>query len=282
MGSIHPLALVSPQARVGPGCVIGPFCVVEADVELGPGCVLESHVVIKQGSRVGANNHFHEGAIIGGTPQHVRHAGPFGTVEIGSGNTIREHVTIHRALHPGDCTRVGNNNYLMINVHIAHDCQVGSQTIMANNVMLAGHVSVEDGAYLSGAVAVHQYCRIGTLAMVGGQAHVNKDVPPFVTVDGLSSLVVGLNTIGLRRHGFSTQEIALLKQAYRLIYCSGLSWEELLRELKAQFPQEPACRFWQFLEGSSRGILNQRRVPRTTTIRLPQPETDQTQRRMAG
>ena len=282
MGKIHPLAHVSPQARIGTGCVIGPFCVIEPEVEIGPECILESHVTIKRGTRLGPKNHVHEGAVLGGTPQHIRHHGPYGAVLIGAGNVIREHVTIHRALYPGHYTRVGDGNYLMVNVHVAHDCQVGSHTIMANNVMLAGHVKVEDGAYLSGAVAVHQYCRIGALAMVGGQAHVNKDVPPFVTVDGLSSLVVGLNMIGLRRRGISAEQIRQLKEAYRLIYCSGLSWEELLQELARRFPEPPAAHFVEFLRGSTRGILNQRRVPRTTTIKLPDAQPDAPSRRMVG
>ena len=278
VGNIHPLASVSPDAVIAEDCQIGPFCVVESGVEIGPGCILESHVVVKTGTRLGAHNHIHEGAVLGARPQHLRHPGPWGGVVIGSHNVIREHVTIHRALEPGTQTTVGDHNFLMVNVHVAHDCQVGSHVIMANNVMLGGHVLVEDAAYLGGAAAVHQHCRIGAVAMVGGQAHVNKDVPPFVIVDGLSSLVVGLNLIGLRRRGFSSEQIRRLKEAYRLIFCSQLLWDQMLDQLQRLFPEEPAAHFHHFLRQTHRGILNQRRVPRTATIKLPQPaETPATQ-----
>ncbi len=282
MGNIHPLASVSPDARIGEDCTIGPFCVVESDVEIGPGCVLESHVVVKSGTRIGSHNHIHEGAVLGARPQHLRHPGPYGRVVLGSRNVIREHVTIHRALEADAVTAVGDHNFLMVNVHIAHDCRVGSHVIMANNVMLGGHVTVDDAAYLGGAAAVHQFCRVGAVAMVGGQAHVTKDVPPFVTVDGLSSLVVGLNLVGLRRRGMTAQQIRRLKEAYRLIFCSGLPWEQMLQQLQRQFPEEPAACFHRFLQQTSRGILNQRRVPRTATIKLPPQEDAQQEQRKAG
>ena len=181
--AIHPSALVSPRAQIDADVRIGPLCIVEDDVTIGAGCILEASVVVKSGVVLGRNNHVFEGAVIGGPPQHVHMPARPGRVIIGSGNVIRENVTIHRALQPERATLVGDNNLLMCNAHIAHDCQVGNNTIIVNNVMLAGHVIVEDRAYVSGAVAVHQFCRIGTLAMVGGQAHINKDVPPFVTVD---------------------------------------------------------------------------------------------------
>jgi UDP-N-acetylglucosamine acyltransferase len=275
--AIHPLALVSPRARIGAGVRIGPFCVVEDDVTIGPGCTLEANVVIKSGTVLGANNHIFEGAIIGGPPQHVHMPDKPGRVVIGSGNVIRENVTIHRALQPERATLVGDNNLLMCNAHIAHDCQVGNNTIIVNNVMLAGHVVVEDRAYLSGAAAVHQFCRIGTLAMVGGQAHINKDVPPFVTVDGLSSYVVGLNTIGLRRAGHDSQTIARLKAAYRVIYRSGLPWAEILERLRTEFNYGPAAEFYRFLSTTARGIVCQRRDPLAETIKLPQAEDYQLQ-----
>jgi UDP-N-acetylglucosamine acyltransferase len=251
---------------------IGPLCIVEDDVTIGAGCILEASVVVKSGVVLGRNNHVFEGAVIGGPPQHVHMPARPGRVIIGSGNVIRENVTIHRALQPERATLVGDNNLLMCNAHIAHDCQVGNNTIIVNNVMLAGHVIVEDRAYVSGAVAVHQFCRIGTLAMVGGQAHINKDVPPFVTVDGLSSYVVGLNTIGLRRAGFDAQTIARLKAAYRVIYRSGLSWAEILERLRTEFNYGPAAEFYRFLSTTARGIVPQRRDSSPHTIKLPQAE----------
>ena len=270
--AIHPSALVSPRAQIDADVHIGPLCIIEDDVTIGAGCTLEAGVVVKSGVVLGTNNHVFEGAVIGGPPQHVHMPAKPGRVIIGSGNVIRENVTIHRALQPERATIIGNNNLLMCNAHIAHDCQVGNNSIIVNNVMLAGHVIVEDRAYLSGAAAVHQFCRIGTLAMVGGQAHINKDVPPFVTVDGLSSYVVGLNTIGLRRAGFDAQTIARLKAAYRAIYRSGLSWAEILERLRTEFNYGPAAEFYRFLSTTARGIVPQRRDSSPHTIKLPQAE----------
>lgn len=269
---IHPLAVVDPTASIGRDVVIGPFSIVERNVTIGDGCILESHVIIKQGAQLGPENHVFEGAVIGGLPQHLRMPEQVGSVVIGARNTIREHVTVHRALDASHATTVGDANLLMVGVHIAHDCHVGNHTIFANNSMLAGHVLVEDRAYVSGNVAVHQFCRVGSLAMVGGLARVIKDVPPYVTIDGGSGYVVGLNTIGLRRNGFSNETIGQLKAAYRLIYRSGLKWQEILERLQGEFTEGPAARFAEFFAGSTRGIVAERRVPPPATIKF-QEET---------
>lgn len=266
--NIHPLAAVSAKANIGPGVRVGPFSVVQPETTIGEGCILESHVVVKAGTTLGAENHVFEGAVLGGFPQHVHMPKNPGKLVIGSGNTIRENVTIHRALEPAASTRIGDNNLLMVNAHVAHDCWLGNHTIITNNVMLAGHVTVEDRAYVSGAAAVHQFGRIGTLAMVGGQAHLGRDAPPFVTVDGLSSLVVGLNQIGLRRAGFDPKIIRRLKEAYRVVYRSGLAWAEILRRLKREFPDGPAAHFYRFLSTTTRGIVPERRGPAGATIKL--------------
>ena len=273
--SIHPLAVVSPTAHIGNGVQIGPFCVIESDVTVGDGCTLENHAILKSGTTLGANNHVFEGAVLGGFPQHVHVPEHPGKVVIGSGNTIRENVTIHRALEPGRATTIGDDNLLMVNVHVAHDCRLGGHTIVTNNVMLAGHVTVGDRAFLSGGAGAHQFCRIGTLAMVGGQAHLVKDVPPYVTVDGHSSLVVGLNRIGLRRTGFSPELIRRLKDAYRVIYRSGLTWAEVLQRLKMEFPDGPAAEFYRFFSGTTRGITPERRLPPGATIKLHREEDEQ-------
>ncbi|HET6883058.1 MAG TPA: acyl-ACP--UDP-N-acetylglucosamine O-acyltransferase [Pirellulales bacterium] len=267
--SIHPLAVIDPRAEIGRGVSIGPFCVIEAGSVIGDECVLESHVVVKQGTTLAPGNHVCEGAILGGLPQHLRMPPHIGSLVIGPHNTIREHCTIHRALHETDATVVGSHNLLMAGVHIAHDCRVGSHTIFANNSMLAGHVLVEDRAYVSGSVAVHQFCRVGGFAMVGGLARVVKDVPPYVTIDGNSGFVVGLNSVGLRRNGFTNDEIGQLKTAYRLIYRSGLRWQQILDRLRADYPIGPASHFAEFFAGSTRGIVAERRVPPNATIRLP-------------
>lgn len=279
---IHPLAVVSPFARIEAGVHVGPFCVVEPEVTIGEGCRLESRVVVKSGTTLGPHNHVFEGAVLGGLPQHINMPERPGRLLIGSGNTIRENVTIHLSLSEEDATVVGNNNLLMVNTHIAHDCRIGNNAIFANNSMLAGHVTVADRAYLSGGVAVHQYCRIGTLAMVGGQAHIVKDVPPYLTVDGASSFVVGLNQIGLRRAGHSVEEIRRLKEAYRVIYRSGLTWNEILAALRDHFADGLAGQFYQFLSTTTRGILCERRLPPAATIKLRRDQEQQQRWRLCA
>ncbi|MHC4402730.1 MAG: acyl-ACP--UDP-N-acetylglucosamine O-acyltransferase [Planctomycetota bacterium] len=264
----HPLALVSSLAEIGLDVEIGPFSVVEPSVTIGDGCTLESHVVVKRGTVLGPNNHVAEGAVLGGLPQHVNCPEKPGGLIIGAGNTIRENVTIHRALNPGEATVLGDDNLLMVNAHVAHDCRVGNNALLANNTMLAGHVTVADRAYLSGAVGAHQFCRIGTLAMVGGQARVIKDVPPFVTVDGETGYVVGINQIGLRRAGFGAADVRRLKEAYRLIYRANLTWKEILARLRDEFSDGLSAQFYQFLSATKRGITPERRPPPGATLKI--------------
>ena len=267
--SIHPLAAVSPYALVGSNVRIGPFTVIEPGVEIGDGCSLAARVVVRSGTSLGRNNQVFEGAVLGGLPQHLHMPEFPGRLVIGDGNVIRENVTIHRAMEADKATRVGNGCLLMVGAHVAHDCTLGDNVILTNNAMLAGHVSVGDRAYVSGGVAVHQFCRIGRLAMVGGLARVRQDVPPFVTVDGGTTMVVGLNRVGLRRAGFTPQQMHELKEAYRLIYRSGLPWDEMLAALEAQFPLGPAAEFLIFfLGGHQRGFVQERRLPPGATVRL--------------
>ncbi|NLS93036.1 MAG: acyl-ACP--UDP-N-acetylglucosamine O-acyltransferase [Planctomycetaceae bacterium] len=271
---IHSSAVVDPAAVICDDVEIGPLSVIESDVVIAEGCRILHRVVIKNGTTVGPGNTVCEGAVLGGLPQHVNVPERPGRLVIGAGNMIRENVTFHRAMAEDGETVVGDNNLFMVNTHVAHDCRVGNHTIFANNSMLAGHVTVGDRAYLSGAAAVHQFCRIGSLAMVGGQSHVNKDVPPFITLDGLSSHVVGLNTIGLRRAGFASDEIQRLKQAYRVIYRSGLCWNDVLQRLRDEFPEGAASQFYQFLSTTTRGIMAERRLPPGAVVRLPNEEEE--------
>jgi UDP-N-acetylglucosamine acyltransferase len=274
--SIHPLAVVSSEARIGRDVRIGPFCIVESDVTIGDGCILKSHAVIKSGTTLGSNNHVFESAVIGGPPQHTNAPERPGKIVIGSGNTLRENVTIHRALEEDHTTTIGDNNLLMINAHVAHNCRIGNNTILVGNTMLAGYVIVEDRACVGGGAAVHQFCRIGSLAMVGGQAHVVQDVPPFVTVDGLSSCVVGLNQIGLRRAGYMVADIRQLKAAYRVIYRNQLPWKEVLERLRTEFPEGPAAHFFEALSVTTRGIVSERRPPPGATVQLRREPEEQT------
>ncbi|OHB78821.1 MAG: acyl-[acyl-carrier-protein]--UDP-N-acetylglucosamine O-acyltransferase [Planctomycetes bacterium RBG_16_64_10] len=265
---IHPYAIVSPQAELGRDVVIGPFCVIEPDAVLGDGCQLASHVMIKRGSILGSGNQVFEGAVIGGLPQHSHMPERPGTLTIGNDNVIREYCTLHRSLYQGSATELGNRNLLMVSAHVAHDCRVGDGVILTNGALLGGHVEVHDRAYVSGAAAVHQFCRIGRHAMVGGHARVLKDVPPFVTVDGGTGMVVGLNSIGLQRAGFGPADMEQLKAAYRLIYRQGLIWHEVLDALAREFPDGPAAEFLRFFSAGTRGFTPERRSPPGATIKL--------------
>lgn len=266
--AIHPLALVDASAQLGRDVSIGPFAVIEAGVVLGDGCCLESHVVVKRDTQIGANNRIGEGTVIGGLPQHTRIPPAPGIVRIGSGNVFREHVTIHRAMEAHNTTLVGDNCLVMAGAHIAHDCRIEDHVILANHATLGGFVTVEERAFVSGNVAIHQFCRVGRLAMVGGLARVIKEVPPYVTIDGTSGYVVGLNTIGLRRSGHTAEQILDLKRAYRITYRAGLRWPEIIARLQAEFPTGPAARFHEFFVGVKRGIVPERRLPPGATIKL--------------
>ncbi|MDO4559123.1 MAG: acyl-ACP--UDP-N-acetylglucosamine O-acyltransferase, partial [Planctomycetia bacterium] len=214
---IHPTAVVSPKARIGSGVRIGPFCVVEDDAQIGEGTILDAYVSVRRRTILGAGNHVFEHAVLGAPPQHAHPPEVPGDVIIGDGNMIRESCTIHKSIYEGVATRIGDRNLFMVNVHVAHDCEIGSGVVVANNTAFGGHVLVEDRAVVSADVAVHQFCRIGSFAMVGGQARVTKDVPPCVMVDGVSGFVVGLNKVGLRRAGVSGEEMIRLKKAYRML-----------------------------------------------------------------
>lgn len=265
---IHPLASVSPQAQLGRNVRVGPFAIVEDDVAIGDDTQIAAHAVIKSGTTLGAGNRVFEHAVVGGLPQHLHIPDRPGRVVIGDGNVLRECVTVHRALDAEKTTSIGDHCLVMVGSHVAHDCHLGDHVIVANNVMLAGHVTIDDRAYVSGAVGVHQFCRIGSLAMVGGQAHVTRDVPPFVTVDGVSTAIAGLNRVGLKRAGYSSEAIAQLKAAYRLIYRSGLPWTKVLDYLAVDFPTGPAAKFREFFLAGTRGFLPARRVPTGATLLL--------------
>jgi UDP-N-acetylglucosamine acyltransferase len=272
--SIHPLAVVSPHAELGSNVRIGPFCVVEAGVVLGDGCHLVGRVTVKSGTVLGRDNLVLEGTTLGGMPQHVHMPEHPGTTEIGDGNVFRENVTVHRALDAGHVTRIGDRCLFMVGSHAAHDCIVHDQVVLTNGTMLGGHVEVGARAYLGGAVAVHQFCRIGRLAMIGGHARVTRDVPPFVTLDGDSAMVVGLNKVGLRRAGITAEEMLDLKAAYRVVYRSGLMWQEMLDTLRLEFVAGPSAEFVPFFTTGKRGFVQERRTPPGAIVRLRREEAD--------
>ena len=259
---IHPTSIVAPSAQLAADVTIGPFCVIEDQVQLGSRCQLASGVVIKRGVKMGSDNRIEVGAVIGGDPQHLGAGEVVGGLEIGDRNQFREYTTVHRAYQPGMLTRIGDDNLLMVSSHVGHDCLVGNRNVLANNVMLAGHVEMEDRNYIGGGAAFHQFCRVGSYTMVGGLAQVKRDVPPFVMVDGGSGCLVGLNLVGLQRAGISAAVRQDLKAAYRLAFRSGLPWGEKMTALKHEFPDAPVSQLWRFLAGGTRGSLVDRRGER--------------------
>ncbi len=231
--SVHATAIVSATARLGAGVEVGPFAVIEDAAVVGDECRLRAHAVVRSGAVLGRGNRVHEGAVIGGEPQDLSFAGGETGLLIGERNVIREGVTIHRSTKTGQATVVGSDCFLMAYVHLGHDDRVGDRVIMANNVVLAGHVQVDDRAFLSGAVAVHQFCRVGRLAMIGGNSKVVQDCLPFVITDGHPARARGLNVVGLRRAGMNASQLRTLKEAYRLLVRSGLHREQALERMAA-------------------------------------------------
>ncbi len=217
--SIHPSAVIAADAKLGAGVRIGPFAVIEEDVVLGDACEVAAHAVIKRHTRIGARSRIAEHAVIGGDPQDFKfRADCVSYTEIGEDNWLREGVTVHRGSRDGSVTRLGNGCFLMAYSHVAHDCVVGNNVVMANTAGIAGEVEVHDRAFISAAVTVHQFCRIGRNAMIGLSAKVVQDALPFCITDGNPGRARGLNLVGLKRNGFGKEEIAALKEAYRMLY----------------------------------------------------------------
>ncbi|MCI0486178.1 MAG: acyl-ACP--UDP-N-acetylglucosamine O-acyltransferase [Blastocatellia bacterium] len=229
--TIHPTSIVSSGARLGSAVHIGPYALIEPDTDIGDGTEVRAHAVIKRFTALGPHNVVHEGAVLGGEPQDVGYSDCESYLRIGARNRIRECVTMHRGTEAGSVTRVGSDCFIMAYAHVAHNCEVGDRVIIANNVALAGAVAIEDQAFISGGVVVHQFCRIGRLAMIGGNSKIVQDCLPFVITDGNPGRARGLNLVGLRRAGFKSSEIQRLKQAYRILLRSGLSLEAALARL---------------------------------------------------
>ncbi len=268
VATIHPSAVVSPLAKLGRDVVIGAFCNVEAGALIGEGCRLDARVTIKEGVTLGANNEVGEGAVIGARAQHLHNGPAGGNLVVGDNNKIREYVTMHRAFKPGDATRIGSGNMFMVGVHVAHDCVIGNHIVAVNNALFGGHVQIADRAFIGGAVGVHQFCRIGSFAMVGACTKIVKDVPPYVTVDGTPAAVVGLNKVGLRRGGMDAGSLQQLKDAYRVIYRRGRLWKDVLDQLRTQFNSGPAAAYLEFFQTGKRGFTPERRTPKAAMLRL--------------
>jgi UDP-N-acetylglucosamine acyltransferase len=244
---IHPTAIVSPSAQLAPDARIGPYVVIEEEVIIGAGCEIGAHAVIKRFTSLGERNRVFEHATLGGEPQDVKFAGERSGLVIGDDNLIRESVT-----------RVGSRNFLMIGVHIAHNCEVGDDNIFANGAALAGHITVEDHVFLSNDAGAHQFVRFGRYAMVGGKSKIVQDVLPFFITDGNPPRVRGLNSVGLRRAGFSSETRRALKRAYGLLFRSALSLEVALGEME-KLSDDNVLHLIEFIKSSRRGFTRGRK-----------------------
>lgn len=254
---IHSSSIIVKGATIGPNVRIGPFCFIGADVNINEGSILHSHIVINGHTQIGRYNTIYQFASIGEANQDVKYHGEQTRVEIGDHNTIRESVTIHRGTIQGESvTRIGNHNLFMVNAHVAHDCTIGNQCILANNATLGGHVTVDDYAIIGGMVAVHQWCIIGAHAIIGGCSGVVQDVPPYIVAQGNHATPHGINVVGLKRRGFDEDVIRAIRTAYKLLYRSGKTIAEVnpdIAKLAEQYVEiEP---FYQFPERSRRGLI---------------------------
>ena len=254
---IHPTACVDPGARIATGVSIGAFCVIGADVEIGPGTTIGPHVVIDGVTRIGRDNRIHAFAALGGDPQDKKYHGEESRLEIGDRNTIREYVTFNRGTADDrGVTRIGDDNWIMAYVHIAHDCVVGNHTVFANAASLAGHCVVDDWVVLGGFTLMHQFCQIGAHAFTAMGSVVNRDVPPYVMVAGAYAQPHGINAEGLRRRRFDSERVMTIKRAYRTLYKSGLPLAQARAELAVQAEQSPDVRLMlDFIDRSQRSLV---------------------------
>jgi UDP-N-acetylglucosamine acyltransferase len=252
---VHPTAVVSADAALADGVSVGPFAVLDGPVSLGPGCKVGPHCHLTGRVTAGADNTFHAGCVIGDTPQHLGYQGEPTEVRLGDGNTFREHVTVHRGMPAnGGVTAIGSGNLFMVGSHVAHDCAVGNKAIFANSAVIGGHSTVMDGAFLSGNSCVHQFCRVGRLAMISGTSSISQDLPPFWIVQEVN-ITHGVNVVGMRRAGIPNAEIQAVRRAYKAITRSGLTIRAALDQIEAADGGLPAVReLIDFIRSSKRGI----------------------------
>lgn len=252
---ISPMAYVHPDAKMGDNNIIGPFCYIDADVVIGDNNIMQNSVTLNKGTRMGSGNEIFPGASISTKPQDLKFRGEETICEIGDNNSIRENVTISRGTASRGTTKVGSNNLLMENMHIAHDCIIGNYCIIGNSTKFAGEVIVDDCAIISAEVLIHQFCHIGGYVMVQGGSRTSQDIPPYVICGKEPIRFAGLNLVGLRRRGFSNETITNLREAYRLLYSKGLM-KEGIEEIKANLEVTPEIQYIiDFVESSERGII---------------------------
>ena len=255
MNQISPLAYVHPEASLGDNNIIGPFCHIDRDTVIGDNNVLQNSVTINVGARIGNGNEIFPGASLSTKPQDLKFKGEITTCQIGDGNSIRENVTISRGTASKGKTIVGNNNLLMENMHIAHDCVVGNNCIVGNSTKFAGEVTIDDNAIISATVLTHQFCKIGSYVMIQGGCRFSQDIPPYIIAGKEPTKYCGINLIGLRRRGFSNELIDSIHEAYRLLYSKGVL-KEGIEEIKKNLQITPEIQYIiDFVESSKRGII---------------------------
>ncbi len=251
---IHATAHISPTARIAEDAEIGPNVIVGDNSSIGSGTVVMANVVIGPWTTIGSGNKIHYGAIVGHDPQDIGYNGEESYAVIGNGNIIREYATIHRGNRPGTTTIIGDNNFIMIQAHVAHNCEIGNQVVLAGGALLAGHVSVADSAIISGNCVVHQFCRIGRLAMMRGLSRTSRDVPPFCIMDETHT-VKSLNLIGLRRNGFDAKKVRALKNAYLVLFRGGLNMQNASEQVEAEVDMtDDVQELIDFIRSSKRGV----------------------------
>ena len=253
---IHPTAVIDQKADIDSNVEIGPHSIIEADVQIGSGTIIGPHVVIQPYVTIGSDCHIFQYASIGAVPQALKFQGEKTFLKIGRGTVVREFVTINRGTgFGGGITEIGEENFLMAYAHIAHDCKTGRRVLLANNATLAGHISIGDFVTIGGLVAIHQFVRVGNYAYIGGKSAVVKDIPPYVIAAGDRAKLYGLNSVGLKRQGFSQDTLSLLKKTYRILFRIGLTLNEAIERVKAEVDQVPeVVNLIKFIKSSQRGI----------------------------
>jgi UDP-N-acetylglucosamine acyltransferase len=250
---IHSTAVIHPNAQIDASAEIKPYAVIDEHVSLGANCIVGPHVYLTGHTVIGSGNIFHAGCVIGDVPQDLKYKGEPTRLRIGDNNVFREHVTVHRSNKLSEDTVIGSNNFLMANSHVGHNCQLGNSIILANGALLGGHVVVDDRVFISGNCLVHQFVRIGTLALMQGGSAISKDLPPFTIARGDNG-ICGLNIIGLRRAGFSAEQRLELKKLYRALFRSGKNLRDALAEAQSSFKSDVAQVLLNFLAATKRGV----------------------------
>ncbi len=256
MSNIHPTAVVSSKAKIADDIVVGPFAIIHDDVEIGEGCEVGPHAVVYDFARIGKRVKIYQGASVSNLPQDLKFDREKTLLKIDDDTTVREFATLHRGTHATGETRIGKNCLIMAYAHLAHDCHVGNNCIIANGVQVAGHVEIEDSVIIGGLAAVHQFGKIGKHAMVGGGSMANMDIPPFIMTSGYPARFMGLNVIGLRRRGFTNEDIDAIKETYRIYYNSGMNPSDAKEKIKEKFSEQLHVKsILEFMDKSARGLV---------------------------